>query len=132
MMNRTITIHYHYIFTWHLSSYIMAQIFVWNKQNIFIRQFSYNIHCIGRGYTYIRPGLDFSSRIDIAYHSQIIVFILEGVHLFLGDHMGHRAISLHIRHQHLLFWAKETSTFPHKGNTAEYQYLAIQACCNFA
>lgn len=67
-----------------------------------------------------------------AYLFQIIIFVSETFHLFLGDHMGHRAVCLHIWHQHLLFWAKETSTFPHKGNTTEYQHLAIQACCHLA
>ena len=64
-----------------------------------------NLHRVGGGHAYVRPGFDFRCGIDVADNRQILVGFSCRVHLCLCYHVRHGAVRACIRHQHLLFGA---------------------------
>ena len=105
LMDGAVAIDENDIFFRHLRRNEATEVLIGNKEDILIGQVADNLHRVGGGHAYVRPGFDFRCRIDVADNRQILVGFSCRVHLCLCYHVRHGAVRACIRHQHLLFGA---------------------------
>ena len=130
LMDRAIAFVVYKVLLRYLLCHKMRQVSVRNEENILVRKFFYDLHCIGRCHTYIGMCLQFCSRIDVTHHCQIFICITHLLDRICICHMRHCTVCMHIRHQYGFLRVQYLRTLSHKRNATEYDSLLFQSNCN--
>ena len=69
-----------------------AKVTVWYKENILVWKCLHNLYGIGGCDTHVALGLQFSGRVNVAHHCQILIFCPHFGYLSWLHHMSHRAV----------------------------------------
>ena len=90
--DRTVAIDENDIFFRHLRRNEATEVLIGNKEDILIGQVADNLHRVGGGHAYVRPGFYFRCRIDVADNRQILVGSVSYTHLDVYKRQNERRL----------------------------------------